>query len=65
MANTIRIKRTITSGAIPTTSTIQPAELAMNLTDGRLYSRDNNNTIMLISDRDSLYNNHEPIHFLI
>ena len=39
MANTIRIKRSAVGGKVPTTSQISLGELAINTTDGKLYTR--------------------------
>ena len=39
MANTIRIKRSAVGGKVPTTSQLSLGELAINTTDGRLYTR--------------------------
>ena len=40
MASVVRIKRSAVAGKRPTTSNIETGELALNLTDGRLYSSD-------------------------
>ena len=39
MATVIKIKRSETPSQIPGASALQPGELAMNLTDGKLYSK--------------------------
>tara|TARA_X000000950_G_scaffold125246_1_gene156703 strand:+ start:4508 stop:4828 length:321 start_codon:yes stop_codon:yes gene_type:complete len=39
MANTIRIKRSAVGGKVPTTLQLSLGELAINTTDGRLYTR--------------------------
>ena len=39
MATVIKIKRSETPSQIPGASSLQPGELAMNLTDGKLYSK--------------------------
>lgn len=38
----IKLKRSSTSGAVPTTGQLQDGELAVNLVDGRLFGRGNN-----------------------
>lgn len=48
MAATIVIKNSVTTGAKPTTSDIIRGELAVNLIDKRLYSRDNSNNIVQV-----------------
>lgn len=48
MATTIITKYSVTSGAKPTTSDIVQGELAVNLTDRRLYSRNNSDTIVQV-----------------
>lgn len=39
MANTIRIKRSSVAGKVPTTSDVSAGELAVNIADGKLYTR--------------------------
>lgn len=39
MANTIRVKRSSIGGKVPTTSQLSLGELAVNTTDGKLYTR--------------------------
>tara|TARA_B100000029_G_scaffold377007_1_gene371638 strand:- start:1586 stop:1966 length:381 start_codon:yes stop_codon:yes gene_type:complete len=39
MATVIKIKRSETPSQVPGASALQPGELAMNLTDGKLYSK--------------------------
>jgi hypothetical protein len=39
MANTIRIKRSSVAGKIPTTSDLSAGELAVNIADGKLFTR--------------------------
>jgi len=48
MAATIVIKNSVTTGAKPTTSDIVKAELAVNLIDKRLYTRDNSDNIIQV-----------------
>jgi hypothetical protein len=45
MANTVfKLRRSSVAGKVPTTSDITIGELALNLTDRRLYSSDGSNT---------------------
>lgn len=46
MANTIKIKRSSTAGAIPTTGQLAQGELAVNLADKKLYTKDSSDTIV-------------------
>lgn len=39
MANTIRIKRSTVAGKVPTTSDVSAGELAVNIADGKLFTR--------------------------
>lgn len=39
MANTIKIKRSSVAGKIPTTAQLELGELAVNTTDGKLYTK--------------------------
>lgn len=39
MANTIRIKRSSVAGKIPTTTDLSAGELAVNIADGKLFTR--------------------------
>jgi hypothetical protein len=39
MANTILIKRNLTSGAVPTTASLDLGELAINVADGKIFMR--------------------------
>jgi thiamine pyrophosphokinase len=48
MAATIIIKNSVTTGDKPTTSDLVQGELAVNLIDKRLYSRDNSNNIVQV-----------------
>lgn len=48
MAATIIIKNSVTTGDKPTTSDIVKGELAVNLVDRRLYSRDASNNIVQV-----------------
>lgn len=48
MASTIVIKNSVTSGSKPTTADIVKGELAVNLADKRLYTRDGSNNIIQV-----------------
>ena len=37
MANTLQVKRTTVAGRVPTTAQLAAGELAVNVTDGKLY----------------------------
>ena len=50
MANTIKPKRTTTSGNNPTTSNLAEGEIAINLADKKLYVRDTGNNILTLAD---------------
>lgn len=39
MANTIKIKRSSVAGKVPTTSDLSAGELAVNIADGKLFTR--------------------------
>jgi hypothetical protein len=41
MANTIKIRRSATQGAVPTTAQLALGELALNTYDGKLYAKKN------------------------
>jgi hypothetical protein len=46
MATTIRIKRTITPGAVPVAGDLQQGELAVNLYDRKLFTKDQSNNVV-------------------
>lgn len=46
MSNIIQHKRNATPGAIPTTGNLSYGELAINYTDGKLYTKNNSNNII-------------------
>ena len=48
MATTVRIKNSIVGGRVPASSAIDTAELAINLTDRKLYSKDQNDAVFEI-----------------
>lgn len=56
MADLILIKRNFTSGAVPTTASLVPGELAINVADGKLFTRQSGsavNTIVTFNAFDS------------
>ena len=53
MANTIKMRRSAISGAIPTTAQVQLGELALNTTDGKLYTKTSVSGIESIVDLTS------------
>lgn len=48
MATVVRLKRSETSGAVPTVNDIAVGELAVNLADGALYSKRTDGSIIEI-----------------
>lgn len=48
MPNVIQHKRNSTSGAVPTTGVLSQGELGINIADGKLYTKNNNNAIINI-----------------
>lgn len=56
MADLILIKRNLTSGVVPTTASLVPGELAINVADGKLFTRQSGsavNTIVTFNPFDS------------
>ena len=49
MAQTIKLKRSSTAGAIPSTSALALGEVAINTADGRMYMKDGANSIVWIN----------------
>ena len=47
MADKILLKRSLTSGSVPTTASLELGELALNIADGRLYTRSGSSVIHL------------------
>lgn len=45
MANTIQIKRSSTAGSVPTSGQLAAGELAVNLTDRKLFSKNASGTV--------------------
>jgi hypothetical protein len=48
MSNTIQIKRSSTANSVPTASQLAQGELAVNLVDKKLYTKDNTNAVVQI-----------------
>ena len=48
MANTVKLKRSSTPGAVPTTGQLALGELAMNTYDGKVYMVQNNGTATVV-----------------
>jgi hypothetical protein len=46
MANTIQLKRSSTAGAVPTPEQLVQGEVAVNLVDKKLYTKDNTDTVV-------------------
>jgi hypothetical protein len=46
MANTIKHKRSSTAGLVPGTGSLDQGELAINLADGKIYTKNSSNTII-------------------
>ena len=56
MANVIQIKRSETAGATPTltgSGAIAVGELAVNLADGKLYSKNSSNELVIVGSKDA------------
>ncbi len=50
MATTLILKKSTTGGAEPLSSDLEKGELAINLTDRKLYTKDNGNNIVLVGN---------------
>jgi hypothetical protein len=48
MANSVQLKRSSVTGAIPVAGTMEQGELAINLVDGYLFYKDHTNTVKRI-----------------
>lgn len=48
MANTIILKKSSTANAVPAAGSLQPGELAVNLADGKLYTKTVGGTVILV-----------------
>lgn len=57
MSQIIKIKRSTVSGKIPSSSSLQPGELALNITDEKLYSTKIDGTIFELNPVDSILSN--------
>ena len=53
MSTVIKPKRTEVAAKVPTTSDIAVGEIAMNLTDGKMYSRKSDNSIVEVGGAGS------------
>ena len=51
MSHVIKPKRTESAGRVPTTSNLEAGEIAINLTDKKLYVRDTSNNILELTTR--------------
>jgi hypothetical protein len=49
MSNTIQIKRSSTANSVPTAGQLAQGELAVNLVDKKLYTKDNTNAVVELS----------------
>lgn len=49
MAQTIKLKRSNTSGAIPTSNQLELGEVAINTADGKMYFKDSSNGIVWVN----------------
>jgi hypothetical protein len=49
MSNTIQIKRSSTASSVPTTGQLAQGELAVNLVDKKLYTKDNTNAVVQLN----------------
>ena len=52
MANIIKHKRSSTAGAIPTASQLEQGQIAVNLTDKKLYTKDASNVVVSLNNVD-------------
>jgi len=49
MSNTIQIKRSSTASSVPTAGQLAQGELAVNLVDKKLYTKDNTNAVVVLN----------------
>ena len=62
MATTVQHKRTETSGSAPSAETILVGELALNLTDGKMYSKNSAGSVVQMMSYDAdLFNVPETV----
>ena len=54
MAQTIKLRRSSTSGAVPTTSQLSLGELALNTADGKIYMKKSDNSIVEVGGDGAL-----------
>ena len=52
MAHTIKIKRSETSSSEPTTSDLATHELAMNVADGKIFTKAANGSIVTVAEKN-------------
>lgn len=58
MANTIKMKYSTVAGKVPAASALVPRELAINTTDGKVYTKKENGDVVCVGSNDlSDYNN--------
>ena len=58
MANTIKMKFSSVADRVPTASALVPRELAINTTDGKVYTKKEDGSVVLIGANDlSSFNN--------
>jgi hypothetical protein len=48
MSTIIKLKRSFTSGAVPTSDDLVEGEIAMNVVDGKLWSLDDSDNVVLL-----------------
>ena len=53
MAQIIKPKRSETAGAVPQASDLQVHEIAMNVADGKLYTKAANNSVVLVGSHSA------------
>ena len=53
MAHTIKIKRSETSSAEPTGSDLSTHEIAMNVTDGKIFTKAANGSIVTVAEKNA------------
>jgi len=48
MANTVKVKRSSTSGDVPTSSDLEDGEIAVNTADGAMFFKKSDNSIQTV-----------------
>ena len=61
MSNTIQIKRSSTAAAIPTAGQLAVGELAVNLADKKLFTKDAGGTVISLNPTFNQTNKIEPV----